>query len=310
MAPARVEAVTLELVKQLNLDPFYQRHLSARGLPIVSSVLVNDGPFLEAARIMDGFFSNREDLRAELAELGIRVVILASAEVPSQLPEFARFGAAAAHLNAARGYGPTPDFRIIVCCEENLAGRHDDLYFGESVLVHELGHAVHAALQAKLGPGFDDRLKTTYENAMRSGLWRDRYAATNVMEYWAVGVQSYFDATQDEIGTREKLEKYDVDLHRLIDGVFKQSPWRYAPHDGRPQRVGVDMELRIENRTKQTVKIRVLWTGAMQEYADIPAQRDSVGNFVSGYHLLATFSDGRHSERFTVPSHDAVWTLR
>jgi hypothetical protein len=57
------------------------------------------------------------------------------------------------------------------------------------------------------------------------------------------------------------------------------------------------MELRIENRTKQSVKVRVLWTGGMQDYADIPAGRDSVGKLVSGYHLLATFPDGRHPER-------------
>ena len=147
-APARVEPVTPELVARLNLDPFYRRHLSAGGLPIISSPLVGDGPFLEAARIMDGFFAGREDVRAELSKLGIRVVILAADEDSAHLPEFARFGADAAQFNVARGYGPTPDCRLIVCCEENLAGRDGDWYVGESVLVHELGHAVQAALQA------------------------------------------------------------------------------------------------------------------------------------------------------------------
>jgi hypothetical protein len=106
--PPRVEAVTPELMTRLNLDPFYRRHLSAGGLPIVSGPLVGDGPFLEAARIIDGFFAVREDVRAELAKLNIRVVIPAADEESAHLPEFARFGADAALFNAAREYGPTP----------------------------------------------------------------------------------------------------------------------------------------------------------------------------------------------------------
>ncbi len=308
--PPKVEAVTPDMTVRLRLDPFYQRHLSVRGLSIVSSVMVNDGPFLEAARIVDGFFANREDIRAELVNLGIRVVLLAADEQASQLPEYARFGREASLFNTARGYGPTPDFRLIVCCESNLAGRDDDVYFGECVLVHELGHAVQAAMQAKLDPGFDRRLKTAYDNAMRAGLWRERYAATNPEEYWAVGVQSYFDSTDDEINSREKLAKYDVALHGLVDGVFRQSPWRYVPHDGKVRRRGVEMELRIENRTNQTAKVRLMTADGLQDYTEIPVDRDAVGKLYSGLWMSATFSDGRHAERFIVPARDAVWTLR
>lgn len=70
---------------------------------------------------------------------------------------------------------------------------------------------------------------------MADGLWKGTYLATNHGEYWAEGVQAYFDSMRPQFGanTREKLKKYDPDLFALVDEVYKQSKFRYVRYDKR-----------------------------------------------------------------------------
>ncbi len=61
-------------------------------------------------------------------------------------------------------------------------------------------------------------------------------------EFWAEGVQSWFDANRqnckghNHVNTREELEAYDTDLAKLIAEVFRHADrldWRYQPYDKR-----------------------------------------------------------------------------
>src|SRR5206468_3493150 len=109
----------------------------------------------------------------------------------------------------------------------------------ENILVHEFSHAVHRYGIGSLDRTFDGRLKATYARAIEAGLWKGTYAATNHSEYWAEGVQSYYDcnappnASHNDVNTREKLARYDPDLFALIDETFKQNSWRYVRYDQR-----------------------------------------------------------------------------
>jgi hypothetical protein len=87
-------------------------------------------------------------------------------------------------------------------------------------------------------PTFDRRLRDTYKKAMARELWKGTYLSTNPSEYWAEGVQAYFDCMRPQYGanTREKLQKYDPDLFALVDEVYKQSKFRYIRYDKRHPR--------------------------------------------------------------------------
>jgi hypothetical protein len=78
-------------------------------------------------------------------------------------------------------------------------------------------------------------VQRAYDNAKAAALWANTYSRTNAEEYWADGVQSYFDAsrmvdppngTHNAINTRAKLKEYDQDLFSLIDTPFKGLAWR------------------------------------------------------------------------------------
>src|SRR5262249_14922977 len=125
--------------------------------------------------------------------------------------------------------------------EENLLQYPGDPYRGENILIHEFGHAVHEIALKEIDKTFDDRLAAAYEQALREGLWKGTYAATNRLEYWAEGVQSWFDCNQSKdaqhngINTREKLQKYDPRLAKLLAEAFRDNEWRYIPPDRRKE---------------------------------------------------------------------------
>jgi len=86
----------------------------------------------------------------------------------------------------------------------------------------------------QVDPKFNQRLKTTYEKAMADELWKGKYAAQSDEEYWAEGVQCYFnanapeDADHNHVRTRDALKQYDPRLFDLINDVFRETSWRYV----------------------------------------------------------------------------------
>jgi hypothetical protein len=77
-------------------------------------------------------------------------------------------------------------------------------------------------------------LQETYESALADGKWKGTYAAQNKEEYWAEGVQSWFDTNRsndhdhNDIDTRDELKPYDPRLAALLTEVFGDNDWRYV----------------------------------------------------------------------------------
>ena len=141
----------------------------------------------------------------------------------------------------ARGLGG----RVCSCGEENLLNLPGDRYAVENILIHEFSHTIHNYGLRRIDPTFNDRLQKTYDQAIKDGLWKKTYAATNAEEYWAEGVQDYFDCNappregvHNDVNTRQELQSYDPALFTLIDESFRQNPWRYSRYDSRHQLAG------------------------------------------------------------------------
>jgi alpha-glucosidase len=234
--PQKVTEVPQDLRETLKLDPFYQKHTSAGGLPVLSSARVSDAGLIEAAYLINQMLAEREDILKALIKARARFVVMAPTEMTTDVPEQRNMTPKDYWDKRARGLGG----RITSCGEENLLNLRGDRYRNENILIHEFSHAIHNFGLRSVDPKFDGRLRETYTRAIDKGLWKDTYAATNHSEYWAEGVQSYFDCNappqrgvHNDINTREKLEKYDPDLFALIDEVFKQSKFRYVRYDKR-----------------------------------------------------------------------------
>jgi hypothetical protein len=233
-----VTEVPKALRDRVKLDPFYQKHVDLEGLPVLSSAKVSDEGLQEAAYLIKKMLAKRPDVLKEMGKRGVRFVVMAPTEMTTDVPE-------QRHLKndtktdwdkRARGLGG----KITSCGEENLLNLRGDRYRNENILVHEFSHAIHRFGVGSLDRKFDARLQEVYKAAMAKELWKDTYAASNYSEYWAEGVQSYYDCNNppnrgvhNDINTREKLAKYDPALFELIDESFKQNEWRYVRYDKR-----------------------------------------------------------------------------
>ncbi len=255
--------------ESLQCDPFYKKEVWARGLPVLSSAGVSDAALLEANHIARHVFAYRHDVFSDMIDGGLRLVVVGEKEKIADIPEYK--GPDAAGGKPLRVLACTPERKMVACGEENLLNRAGDPHAGESILVRELARALHVMtghrpvdeelekaleayktvdrkrrssvriLRSKIGvkpidKRFDDKLKQLYKNALGKGLWKDTLAASNHEEYWAEGVQSWFDANlqdcagHNQVNTREELEKYDPDLAKLIAEVFCHTDrvdWRY-----------------------------------------------------------------------------------
>ena len=240
-------------VERLQLDPFYRRYVSAGGLPIVSSDEVSPYALLEAQHLIDRMLDGRDDIRRQLVKNKVRFSIMATTEMTTAVPEHATLTPGKYWDRRARGLGATKHRPSVSCGEENLLRYRGDPYFEESILLHEFAHAIHHMALVDLDETFDARLKETYEAAIKAGLWKGKYAATNRAEYWAEGVQSWFDDNREDdhdhnhVNTRKELREYDPGLAALCEEVFGDKPWRYQkPADraepGRAHLQGYDAE--------------------------------------------------------------------
>jgi alpha-glucosidase len=231
-----VRPVLDDLRTRLKLDPFYEKATDYKGLPILASGKVSDRGLAEARYLIGQMLGDRDDITEAMVKARCRFVVMAPTEMTTDVPEQRNMTPKDYWDNRARGLGG----RITSCGEENLLNLKGDRYRNENILIHEFSHCIHQYGLRTVDPKFDGKLRSAYTRSIDKGLWKDTYAATNQGEYWAEGVQSYFDCNappnkgiHNDINTREKLAKYDTEFFALIDDVFKQSQFRYVRYDKR-----------------------------------------------------------------------------
>jgi len=214
---------------ELGLDPFYEKYLDLEGLPILATARVPDEALLQARLLIGEMLTDRRDVLATLAANNVRVAIMAAGSGITEIPELSDLYEAFPGVdwdNRTRGGGVGPTFArpVLAIAEENLLCYTTDLFPHEDIAVHEAAHAVlNMGIELQSGGAeFRQRLERAYRDALDAGLWLHTYAAENADEYWAEGVQSWFDVNDppgpihNNINTRSELEAYDPALAGLI----------------------------------------------------------------------------------------------
>ncbi|MFK8113951.1 MAG: hypothetical protein AB8B91_17240 [Rubripirellula sp.] len=219
---------------KLKLDAFYTKYTSASGYPIVSSERVNDYALKEAGYLIDMMMANRPDVLRAMIDSGSRMIVMAHDEMTTDIPEHSHLKPKDYWDARARGLGGSLDEPVGSCGEENVLAFEGDPYSSENILIHEFAHNIHYRGMVNLDPTFDDRLKLTYERAMAKGLWESKYASTNHAEYFAEGVQSWFDNNRqpdhdhNHVDTRAELQEYDPGLAAICKEVFGDTKLVYT----------------------------------------------------------------------------------
>jgi hypothetical protein len=241
--------VTSELPVQAyrvgSLPVIYVQRASAEGFPVVASAKVNPYAVREAVYIVNQMLAKRPDVRAAMIKSGARLSVMAYNEFTTDLPEWTGLAdhpaagfekiAARDYWDArARGMGGSETDPYCSCAEENLLGYAGDPYSTENILIHELAHNIHLRGMSNVDPTFDRRVKAAYDAALAAGLWHGKYASVNHHEYFAEGVQSWFDDNRENdhdhnhVNTRKELIEYDRRLAELCREVFGNTEFRYT----------------------------------------------------------------------------------
>jgi len=194
---------------------------------------------------VDQMLANRPDVREAMIKSGARMCLMAWNEFTTDLPEFTRLAegtvpgfekiSAKDFYDArARGLGGSETDPFCTSAEENVLGYPGDPYAQECILIHEFAHNIHLRGMVNVDPTFDAQLKATYDAAMKAGLWKGKYAAVNHHEYFAEGVQSWFDDNRindhdhNHVNTRASLLEYDPGLAAMCREVFGDTVLKYT----------------------------------------------------------------------------------
>ena len=242
-------------------DPFYGKYCSAGGLPILASKAVPDQALQQAYAIIMNMTSKKPDALKALVDNGVKFAVIGANENTTDMPEY-RWLKTDPNTNwdtRSRGLGATESTPLSSGGEENLLCYHDDRYAGENITVHEFAHTFLNLGIAKVDSKFVARIKTAYGEAIKKRLWWNTYADDNYEEYWAEGVQSYFnvngeyprgitgdaltatatalvainhnvhewegDTIHNFVNTREELKQYDPALYNLLTEVLPAADW-------------------------------------------------------------------------------------
>jgi hypothetical protein len=218
----------------LGLPGFYKKYVSAYGYPIVSSEKVNDYALKEAAYLVNMMLAKRPDVREAMIKSGSRMIVMAHNEFTSDVPEHSKLRPKDYWDARARGLGGSKTEPVCSCAEENVLAFEGDPYSTENIVIHEFAHNIHLRGMVNVDDTFDERLEAIYDTAMKSGLWAGKYASVNHAEYFAEGVQSWFDNNRmpdhdhNHVDTRKELKDYDPGLASICEEVFGDTELVYT----------------------------------------------------------------------------------
>ncbi|MFA6128619.1 MAG: PKD domain-containing protein [Bacteroidales bacterium] len=215
----------------LGLDPFYKKYIDAQGIPVISSDKVPDEALIKVAKMANYMLKKDPEVRAKMISYHGRIGIMSKDEVTTDIPEHAFLAndPTTDWDKRARGLGGTVDVPITTCAEENVLCYTVDPYKAEDIFVHEFAHAIHLMGVMFVDTEFNTKLHQAYNEAKQAGKWVRTYAGTNTEEYWAEGVQCWFNcAAQSDppngvynhVNTRSELQEYDRGLYELVRTWF------------------------------------------------------------------------------------------
>jgi dipeptidyl aminopeptidase/acylaminoacyl peptidase len=257
--PVRRQPSVIPPPTTFKVDPYYTKFTYAREFTVLGSTQVSDEALLKANDIIRKMFAYRHDILKAMIADGARLVVLGRHERLSDLPEF-KSAVNQADSDELRYCDYTPSRKLMVVPEENVLGLPEDPFAGKCMVVSLFAKGLYeiAGLRRvdpqfekkrdkqqyelrvkRLDMEFDHRLQMIQEMAIAKGVWKGTAAARSRAEYWAAGVEAYFDAAGDNpppnladrpINTREALRVYDPDLYGLVDETMafrEHVDWRF-----------------------------------------------------------------------------------
>lgn len=227
------------------------KYVWCRGFSILGTKSVSEKAMLEADRIIRNMFRYRHDVLKAIIDANVQLVVISPGESPRDIPHVSRIRRKLfVNKQSALFRFSTSETNLLKSAGNPAAG--ENLLISDMALLMyyitglrevdpEYNKRRHVQQYEKglerIDRRFDDKVRKLYRSATKRNLWAGTAAMNNRFEYFAEGVQSFFNANQiitsgsDRVNTREQLQVYDPDMALFIGDVFKHPErvdWRYS----------------------------------------------------------------------------------
>jgi len=199
----RAAIVKKNCILKSHPERYYSQITFAFGIPVMATRDVHPSAIALTCKYFEFLIKDNHEIIGNLQRRNHRVIILGRyQEISRDVFEYK----GVAQKPHTRGLGGTRENPVTVIPEENVLCLKEDRQPGD-IIIHELAHAIHLIGTPR---GLLQSVSGAYRHAKTEGLFFYKYAGSNPREYFAVGVQAFFNRAFDNYAT------FDLPLNRRL----------------------------------------------------------------------------------------------
>ena len=238
LADSKLEPIKVvfdRLKSDLEIDNFYKKKSSVKGVLILSSDKVSDDAHAAAGRVIQMMLKDNSEITKRLIEAKASINIFADDEKVSDFPEMSSLKGSKTFDGRNRddicGTGGVPGRPLTTICEKNLLKKKNDPYFEkEDICTHEFAHTI-------MNVGFSSEQKaeiqSLYLKALTNNMYRRKdghpsYEMADSQEFFAVLSGIWFKSFDKEspihtpdLSDRESIKKTYPEMYEFLQKIYK-----------------------------------------------------------------------------------------
>lgn len=220
----------------------YSQGCTILGLEVLAAEDVDPEAIRELAARAYQMLVNRPEYVESIADYPIGIRVIGANQRIMSLPEFEDIYYHHPGIDwrfLGRSFPGTTEIPFAAGAEENLLCSTEDRYEGEDMFVRDFAITMRRFAMNLIDESTSLAIEQAYGVAIAEDKWKNTLAEINSDQYWAEGVQSFFDANLEDnaeerkpisshnhVNTREELRSYDRALYEIAVSVFGDTPWR------------------------------------------------------------------------------------
>lgn len=220
----------------------YTQGCTILGLEVLATEDVEAEAIREMAARAYQMLVNRPEYAESIATFPIGLRVIGSSQRIMDLPEFEDIYFHHPGIDwrfLGRSFPGTETIPFAAGAEENLLCSTEDRYEGEDNFMRDFAITIRRFAMDAVDESTSAAIDQAYAVAIAEGKWKNTLAEINSEQYWAEGVQSFFDANLEDnaedrepisshnhVNTRDELRTYDRALYQIAISVFRDTGWR------------------------------------------------------------------------------------